>query len=53
LLAGDKGYNDKEYFEMSSRVNQHNLYTTKRGPSLAVTFRNTKIQDHEGTARDL
>ena len=43
-LGGDRGYNDNEYFEKSAAANLNNIHTTKRGPSLPVTFGNTKYK---------
>ena len=43
-LGGDRGYNDNEYFEKSATANMNNFHTTKRGPSLAFTFGNTKYK---------
>ena len=47
-MGGDRGYNDKEYFDKSDEIDMDNLNTRKRGPSFAFKFGNTKYK----TSRD-
>ena len=48
LMGGDRGYNDKEYFDKSDEIDMDNLNTRKKGPSFAFKFGNTKYK----TSRD-
>ena len=43
-MGGDRGYNDKEYFDLTNEVEMEFLNTTKRGPSLAVKFGHTRYK---------
>ena len=41
VMGGDRGYNNKEYFEKSDEIDMDNLNTRKRGPSIPFSFGNT------------
>ena len=43
-LAGDRGYNDDEYYEFDDQADLNLLNTMKRGPSLCFKFGDTKYR---------
>ena len=48
LMGGNRGYNNKEYFEKADKINMRILNTTKYDPSLPAKF--GKI--HYATTKD-